>query len=119
MEFVAMILGLIALGIIATTVVALTVTWIVRKIKEKKALGYVKKVMVTDIRELANSCDNTVTLDQLDELVDKGYTHIMADVNSTGEVVGEVEVIKDTNQTLDDEVEKLLGRKGMVVVEVK
>jgi 3-deoxy-D-manno-octulosonic-acid transferase len=32
--------------------------------------------------------------------------------------VGEVEAIKDTNQQLDAEVEKLLGKKGVVVVEV-
>ena len=78
---VAMIFGFIALGLIALTIIALTVKWIIDKIKGKKALGYIKKVMVADIRDLANSCDNTITLDQLDELSNKGYTHVMADKN--------------------------------------
>ena len=116
---VAMIFGFIALGLIALTIIALTVKWIIDKIKGKKALVYIKKVMVADIRDLANSCDNTITLDQLDELSNKGYTHVMADFDANGEIVGDVEIIKDTNQQLDDEVDKLLGRNGMVVVDVK
>ena len=43
----------------------------------------------------------------------------MADFDANGEIVGDVEIIKDTNQQLDDEVDKLLGRNGMVVVDVK
>lgn len=115
----AMILGCIALGLMALTVGALTVKWIVNKIKVKKALRYIKRVMLADIRKLVNSCDNTVTLNQLEDLSKKGYTHVMADFDAQNEIVGDVEIIKDTNRQLDNEVGNLLGYNGMVLVDVK
>ena len=113
-----MILGLIALGLVVVSAIALTTRWIVNKIKEKKCLGYVKKVILSDIQELANSCDNTISLNQLEQLANSGITHVMADIDDTGNIVGNVEAIRDTNSQLDDEVDKLLGRKGMLIVEV-
>ena len=43
---------------------------------------------------------------------------LMADIDESGNVVGKIEEIRDTNHQLDEEVEKLLGREGMVVVEL-
>ena len=115
---IAMILGMIALGLVVFTAVALTCAWILKKLKEKRFLQNVKRVMIADIQRLANSSDNTITLDQLDELANKGVTHVMADIDASGNIVGEIEVIKDTNRQLDDEVDKLLGRERMKVVEI-
>jgi hypothetical protein len=112
------ILGLIAAGCIVAYVVSLSVRWIVGKIREKKAMGNIKKVAVADIDTLIRECDNTVTLADLDTLASQGYSHVMVDIDASGKIVGDVDIIKDTNDTLDADVERLLGKKGMVVVEV-
>ena len=115
---IAMILGMIALGLVVFTAVALTSSWVLKKLKEKRAFQKVKQVMIADIQRLANSSGNTLALDQLDELASKGATHVMADIDASGNVVGELEVIRDTNRMLDDEVDKLLGRERMVIVTI-
>ena len=114
----AMILGMIALGLVVFTVVALTFTWVLKKIKSKKTLRDVKKTMIADIQGLANACSNVFTLDQLDQLASKGITQVMADFDAAGNIIGDIEAIKDINQQLDSEVDKLLGREKMVVVEI-
>ena len=112
------ILGLIAAGCIVAYVVSLSVRWIVGKIREKKAMRNIAKVAVAEIDTLVRECDNTVALADLDALTSQGYSHVMVDIDTSGKIVGNVEVIRDTNDTLDADVEKLLGKKGMVVVEV-
>ncbi len=114
---IAGIVGLVALGCLVAYAVILTIKWIKNKIKEKLAKKNVKKVALADIEELIAECDNTVSIDALDDLSNEGYSHIMADVGYDGEIVGDISVIKDENVSLDDEVEQLLGKKGMVVVE--
>lgn len=113
------IVGLIAAGCLVTYVIILTLKWLKDKITEKLAKKNVKKVAVADLEELINECDNTVSLSDLNELVDNGYTHLMAEVGYDGELVGEVEVIKDESDTIDEDVEELLNRtkQGMVIVE--
>lgn len=113
------IVGLIALGCIVAYVVVLTIKWLRNKIKEKLAKRNVKKVAVADLEELIEECDNTVSLNELNDLVDKGYTHLMVDVGYDGKIVGDVEVIKDENDSIDRDVEELLNRtnQGMVIVE--
>ena len=118
MGLVLAIIGLIAAGCIIAHVVSLTVQWIRKKIREKKALRNIKKVALADIDTLVRECDNRVSLADLDALADKGYSHVMVEVDENGKISGDVDVIKDTNYTLDSDVERLLGSKGMVVVEV-
>lgn len=76
-------------------------------------------MLTLDLEELIDACDNTVSLNDLDNLADEGYTHLMAEVGYDGEIVGEVEVIKDESNTIDKDVEELLNRtkQGMVIVE--
>ena len=112
------ILSLIAAGCIVAYVVSLSVRWIVGKIREKKAMRNIAKVAVAEIDTLVRECDNTVALADLDALASQGYSHVMVGIDTSGKIVGNVEVIRDTNDTLDADVEKLLGKKGMVVVEV-
>ena len=47
----------------------------------------------------------------------EGYTHVMASVNDNNTDVIDIELVKDTNTSIDKEVEQLLGREGMVVIE--
>ena len=114
---IAGIVGLIAAGCLVAYAIVLTFRWLKNKIKEKLAAKNAKKVAVADLDELIESCDNTVTLNQLEELSDEGYTHLMATVNENGKE-NDVEVIRDTNDTLDDEVDQFINRtgEGMVVV---
>lgn len=114
---IAGIVGLIAAGCLVAYAIVLTFRWLKNKIKEKLAAKNAKKVAVGYLDELIESCDNTVTLNQLEELSDEGYTHLMATINENGKV-NDVEVIRDTNDTLDDEVDQFINRtgEGMVVV---
>ncbi len=119
MTILAGLIGLIALGCLVAYAVVVTFKWLKNKIKEKLARKNVKKVAVADLEELINECDNTVSLSSLNDLVDEGYTHMMADVGYDGKIVGEVEVIKDQNDTVDRDVDELINRtrQGMVIVE--
>ena len=116
---IAGIIGLIALGCLVAYAIVLTIKWIRNKVAEKLAKKNVKKVAVADLEELINECKNEVSLNDLDDLVDEGYTHMMVEVGHDGNVVGDVEVNKDKNDTIDKDVEELLSRtnQGMVIVE--
>lgn len=117
LALVGAIVGLIALGCLVAYAIVLTIRWIKNKIKEKLAQKNVKKVAVADIEQLIEECDNTVSIDALDNLTKEGYSHIMVDVGYDDKIVGDISVIEDKSDTLDEEVEQLLGKKGMVVVE--
>ena len=97
---IAGIIGLIALGCLVAYAIVLTIKWIRNKVAEKLAKKNDKKVAVADLE-------------------DEGYTHMMVEVGHDGNVVGDVEVIKDKNDTIDKDVEELLSRtnQGMVIVE--
>ena len=76
------------------------------------------KVAVADLNKLIDECDNKTTISDLDEIANEGYTHIIASVNDN-DVVEDVEIIKNTNDEIDEEVDNLINRtgKGMVVIE--
>lgn len=114
---VALIALTVAGGIFLTYAVYVTFMWLKEKIKEKLAKSNTKKVAVADMDELIESCDNTVTLDQLEKLHDEGYTHMIATVNTDGKV-DDVEVVKDKSDIEDSEVAQFINRtgEGMVVV---
>lgn len=114
---IAGIIGLIAVGGLIAYAIVLTFRWLKNKIKEKLAAKNVKKVAVADLNELIESCDNTVMLDQLNELHDEGYTNMIATVDESGKV-NDVEVLQDTNDTIDEEVDRFINHtgEGMVVV---
>lgn len=111
------IVGLIAAGCLVAYAILLTFRWLKNKIKEKLAAKNAKKVAVADLDEMIEQCDNTVTLDQLEELSDEGYTHLMATVDDNGKV-DDVEVIRDTSDSIDEEVDRFINRtgEGMVVI---
>lgn len=114
------IVGLIAVGCLVAYAVVVTIKWLKNKISEKLAKRNVKKVAVADLEELINECDNTVSLNDLNDLVDKGYTHLTAEVGYDGEVIsGGVEAIKDESDSVDRDVKELINRtnQGMVIVE--
>lgn len=116
MGIFALVLSCIAAGTVVAITVALTLKWIIRRTKEKMAQGKVNKSLIADIRALELECDNKMSLEKLTELATRGCSHIIADVGQDGSLV-EITGIRDRNQSLDEEVAKLLGSKGMVVLE--
>ena len=113
---IAGIVGMVAAGCLLAYAIIVTIKWLRNKIKEKLAAKNVSKVAYMDIEKLIDECDNTMSMKEFNDFVDNGYTHVMASVDDNGQIVGQVDIIKDKNDTIDEEVEQLLGRKGMVVV---
>ena len=101
-----------AVGIVVAYIaIKLTKKWLIdraqKKLDEKKA----EKVAVTTIEKLIDECPNEVSLK---DLKNKGNTHVVASVDSSGKVV-DVDVIKDQSSG-DREVDDLLGSQRMVVI---
>jgi len=112
------IFGGIILGAWVIYVIVLTAKWLIDKIKEMIARKNAKKVLVSDIEILVKNCTNKKTLDELDKLVDEGYEFVAVAVDDTEKnIVGDVVLIKDINDELDDEVEQMLGLERMIVIE--
>ena len=111
------ILALVAAGAFIVWVVKLTIKALRDKIKQKVEAEKAKKVAVAHLKDLAKNSGNKVSLDELDKLCDEGYTDVIAGLDSSGEVIGDVEIVKDTKFFRDSGVKKLLGSEGMVVVE--
>lgn len=111
------ILALVAAGAFIIWVVKLTIQALRDKIKQKMEAEKAKKVAVAHLKDLAKNAGNRVSMDELDKLCDQGYTDVIAGLDSSGEVVGDVELVKDTKFIRDGGVKRLLGSEGMVVVE--
>lgn len=112
------IIALVAVGAIVAHTIIVTFNWLKRNIKERIFAKKAKKVAVADLNKLIDECDNKTTISDLDEIANEGYTHIIASVNDN-DVVEDVEIIKNTNDEIDEEVDNLINRtgKGMVVIE--
>ena len=116
---IAGIIAMVAAGCLVAYAISLTIKWLRDKIKDKLKQENVKKVAVADLQEMIDSCENTISLGDLNELADDGYTHMMAEVGNDGQIVGDIELIKDTNNSIDEDVDELLNRtnQGMIIVE--
>ena len=108
----------IAVGAIIYSVVKFVLPWIRDKLEAMLAKKNVKKAFLSDIGNLAKDCKNKKTLSDLDKLVDEGYEFVAVAFDDDTNIIGDVELIKDTNESLDDEVEDLLGLERMVVVSI-
>lgn len=109
----------IAAGCLIFYAVKLTFEWLKNKIKEKLRKKNAKKIAVADMEEMIKKCDNTVSLRDLEDLSNQGYSHIIATVDEDNHLVDEVEAIKDQNEELDAQVYDFINRtdQGMVVIE--
>ena len=109
------LLGLILAGIFIAVVIYLTYRAWKNKIEEKKRLA--KKVVSAELKALEKECTNRASLDELDRLADEGYTHVMAAMDSQGNIVGDIDLIKDKEH--DAKVHAVHNRtgEGVIVVE--
>lgn len=115
---IAGIIALVAVGAIVAHAIIVTFNWLKRNIKERILAKKAKKVAVADLNKLIDECGNKTSISDLDEIANEGYTHVIASVNDN-DVVEDVEIIKNTNDKIDEEVENLINRtgEGMVVIE--
>ncbi|MCM1228381.1 MAG: hypothetical protein NC320_13340 [Clostridium sp.] len=92
--------------------VALTAKWFKNKVKKifnKKK--NVEKVAAATLEKLFEECPNDVSWE---ELLDEGYTHVIASVDYNGKI-DDVELIKDISGG-DYELENMFGEERMIVV---
>lgn len=102
----------IALGTIVVALVKMTYRWVKNKFKEKLAKKNVNKVAMVEMKKLVDECPNQISLSDLESVGD----YCMAEIDANGEVVGDMEFVKDKNMDLDREVDALLKQERMVVV---
>ncbi len=112
------IAGAIAAGLFIGYIVAITFSWLRNKINEKAAQKRVKKVIVADMENLVKNSENKISLEDLNAMTGENRAEVIAAVDSNNEIVGDVEIAKDSNLDLDAAVEELLGREKSVIVEV-
>lgn len=86
------------------------VGWLKKKIQAFIAKRNIKKVAAMDLEKLIEECPNQISLEQL---MNDGYTDVIAGVDENGKVQ-DVEIVKDYSN--DPEVDKTYGSERMVVV---
>ena len=111
------IIGLIVAGLFVAAVIYLTYQAWKNKIAEKKRQRNAKKVVSAELGALEKNCTNRASLDELDNLAKEGYTHVMAAMDNSGNIVGDVELIKDKEH--DSQVSAIHNRtgEGVIVIE--
>ena len=110
------IIGLIAAGVFVGYLVAITMRWLVNKINAKFAEKRVKNVIVADMENLVENSNNKISLNELNDITGGRRAEVIAAVDGDNRIVGDIEIAKDKNRSLDPEVEELLGREKSVVV---
>ena len=114
--------SLIVAGLFIVWVVNLTMQKLKERARQKLTIDRSKKWIIAEITTLANDPNaSKVTLDELDELVEKeGYTHAAALLDENGKIIGELELAKkeDKNAAADPAVERLFKKhNGTLIVE--
>ena len=123
MSLIGTIIGGIVLAVAGYFILKLTLGWIMNKIdeyfsnKETDAVNTkIDATVVADIDEMMDKCQNRKSYELLKKEREKGYTHVMGKI-SGGKLTGDVDLVKDENDTLDPEVKTLLGPEKMVIIE--
>lgn len=104
------ILAFLAAAVAVTYVIKVTFNWVRSRINEKIKKRNAKKVYLATVGKLVEECDNKRTLDELNN-----YDFVMASVNNQNQVE-DLDLIKNTDDKLDEEVDRLLSSKREVVI---
>lgn len=123
MSLIGSIIVGVVLAVAGYFILKLTLGWIMNKIDEyfsnKETDAVNKKIdatVVADIDEMMDKCQNRKSYELLKKEREKGYTHVMGKISGR-KLTGDIELVKDENDTLDHEVKTLLGPEKMVVIE--
>lgn len=111
MLFFVAIAGAVAAGCLIARLVEFTMRWIKSRINQLLANRRAKKVAVMEVSTLIDGCSNRVSLDQFNNM-----DYAVVTIDDDGDVLGDVEFYEDTSFG-DVEVERMMGREGMVVIE--
>lgn len=112
LALVEMVKNLFSKDAISVVSVKMTYQWVKKKIKEKLAKKNVDKVAMVEKQKLFDEFPNQISLSDLESIGD----YCIAEIDVNGEVVGDLEFVKDQNMELDREVDSLLKQERMVVV---
>ncbi len=102
----------IAIGGLIIAAIYMTFKWVKNKFAEKLAKKNVNKVAMVAMEKMVEECPNQISLSDLEKTGD----YCMAEIDANGQVVGDLEFVKDQNASLDREVDALLKKERMVVV---
>ena len=116
MSLIGTIVGGIVLAVVGYCAIKLTFKWIMKKIDEYFLNKGTDGAVIADINEMMDKCQNKKSYELLKKQLEKGYTHVMGKT-SGGKLTGDIELVKDENDTLDPEVKDLLGPEKMVLIE--
>lgn len=111
--FLLGIIGAILLGAAIALVIALTFKWWRNRINEKSKIRGARKVVSSTLGGMIKASKNNLSLSELNELKDlerQGHTHVLAATDDEGNVVGDVDLIKDTGN--DSQVQQLHSQHG-------
>ena len=117
MEVLLLLATALAAGFCITYLIEITFNWLRNKIRQKIAERRIKRVVVADIENLARKSGNRISLSELDAMTGGRRAEVIAGIDDYGHIVGDVEIARDLNYTMDSDVEELLGRDKMVIVE--
>lgn len=120
--FTLAIIAMILAGSFIVWVVNLTIKKLKDRARQKLTIERSKAWIISEIRALARDPQaNTMSIDELDRLVDEeGYTYATALIDTNGEIIGDVELVKkeDQNANTDPAVEKLFEQtNGTIILE--
>ena len=120
--FTLAIIAMILAGSFIVWVVNLTIKKLKDRARQKLTIERSKAWIISEIRALARDPQaNTMSIDELDRLVDEeGYTYATALIDTNGEIIGDVELVKkeDQNANTDPAVENLFRQKnGTIILE--
>ncbi len=109
------LIACIVAGLFIVAAIALTYRAWRNKLNEKRRIANARKVVSAELGALARNCTNRTSFDELERLENSGYTHVIAAMDSSNNILGDVEVIKDTAH--DSQVRSMHGSEGVIVVE--
>ena len=111
------LIGLIVAGLFVAAVLYLTYKAWKNKIAEKRRIRNARKVVSAELKALEKDCTNRASFDELDRLANEGYTHVMAAMDDSGNIVGDIDLIKDEEH--DSQVSAIHNRtgEGIIVIE--
>ena len=115
MSLIGAILAVSVLIVGGYFAVKLTIKWIRKKVSEYFQNEEIDRAFIADINEMIDNCPNRKSYETLKKAREKGYTYVMGRI-SGGKMT--IDLVKDENDTLDPEVEDLLGSEKMVDIEI-
>lgn len=115
------IIAAVGIAYIARTIIKITFNWVRNKINSLFAKRKTRKVLMQDVSEMirkaAEECEHTMSQEEFNNYKSEinDYDFVVAGIDDEGQVQ-DIELVKNTDAKLDEEVERLLGPKREILV---